>query len=504
MSIHPSIVIFFNDWKVYPEGINAGGGEVAIMALARALSKRGYRVIACANLPDGECRVDGIEFWNFGANYALRQIEERLRNIGPYYCLAATLVHPFLLLDGQENCKVKILINHSANPLASGVEPVTLMNNVDKSVCVSRAQRSYFLIRGAGPEKQVIIPNGFDPDIFPYAGPEGRDWQHLVFIGRLESSKGIHLAVTAYTKLLAKFPRLKFSIFGDSSYWPQFEEGMPALQKNFPGITFHGKVPQSVLSEYLRRAGLLVFPSISFESAGLAVIDAQASGCPAVACAVGGVPEYLFDGLCGKLVHDCSADALEANISNLLENPHTLEMMSRNGKDIARKHTWDLVAQKFIQLAESVVLDKEHPERNAILREEMPEPCKRTFRWREISAPVLSNDHEEIASGKVISLEKIDQYCQLLSDFSAPFLWRGLIADKMGQRDEAEAFFQKALERSDPHDWQALFLITALQADRGRLREAKGFANALLLHNPGFEYRNDLRKLVHECEIRGF
>ena len=76
--------------------------------LARAFQKKGYRVIACANLPEGECSNHGIEFWNFGSNYSLSTIEVRLRDIGPYYCYAATLVHPFLLLKTHKQKGLQI------------------------------------------------------------------------------------------------------------------------------------------------------------------------------------------------------------------------------------------------------------------------------------------------------------------------------------------------------------------------------------------------------------
>ena len=69
MSEKPTVVIFFNDWRVFPKGVNAGGGESATAALAKSIAQMGYRVIACANLPEGEVVHNGIEFWNFGNGY---------------------------------------------------------------------------------------------------------------------------------------------------------------------------------------------------------------------------------------------------------------------------------------------------------------------------------------------------------------------------------------------------------------------------------------------------
>jgi len=85
MRTKPAVVIFFNDWAVYPTGVNAGGGESATIALARAIKGLGHRVIACAYLPEGECEVDGIEFWNFGSDYNLQLIAKRLEGELEYH-----------------------------------------------------------------------------------------------------------------------------------------------------------------------------------------------------------------------------------------------------------------------------------------------------------------------------------------------------------------------------------------------------------------------------------
>jgi glycosyltransferase involved in cell wall biosynthesis len=186
MNNKATVVFFFNDWKVHPSGVNAGGGESATMALARAIAQQGYRVIACANLPQGECSHNGIEFWNFGPAYALHDIEKRLRDIGPYHALCATLVHPLLLLRDHKHCISRIVINHAPSPHASGIEPTTAIELVDYMLCVSEAQRSIIIGRQVEPTKLAVVRNGFDPEIFPYAGPAERDWNQLIFIGRVD------------------------------------------------------------------------------------------------------------------------------------------------------------------------------------------------------------------------------------------------------------------------------------------------------------------------------
>jgi glycosyltransferase involved in cell wall biosynthesis len=349
MKDKPTVVIFFNDWEVFPEGVNAGGGETSTLALAREIVGLGYRVIACANLPKGECNAHGIQFWNFGSSYALHEIEKRLRDIGDYYAVCATLVHPVLLLKSHPNCRAAIVINHAPSAYASGLEPVTVLEVVDRMLCVSHAQR--LMIAGQKPpsEKMVVVRNGFSPDIFTYAGPEDRDWNQMIFVGRLEVPKGIHVLLQVFADLKRDFPELKLSVFGAEAHWAEFNAQKEQMMRDMPGLVFHGKVPQHELAMHMRKAGLLVFPSISFETAGLAIVDAQASGCPVVGFGVGGVPEYLQDGVLGEVVYERTPQALREAISRLLSDRARLEQFSRNGLAYGRNRTWRVVAQDVLR-----------------------------------------------------------------------------------------------------------------------------------------------------------
>jgi glycosyltransferase involved in cell wall biosynthesis len=351
MQEKPAVVIFFNDWEVYPSGVNAGGGESATMALARAIHGLGFRVIACANLPSGECVKDGIEFWDFGNDYSLHELTKRLEGLPAYHCVAATLAHPFLLVRDQQHCLSRILINHSPSIISSGLETSTVVRIVDYMLCVSDIQRSLLLSHKVDSEKIQVVKNGFDPEVFTYAGPEGRDWNQLLFIGRVEAPKGIHVLLKVFAELKIEFPDLKLSVFGDESFWPEFTSHKHDLMRKLPGLQFHGKVPQRELAHHLRRAGLLVFPSQTFETAGLAVVDAQASGCPVVATGVGGVPEYLIDKKLGELVFDKTPQALREAIAVLLRDRPRLIQMSQAAESLGRTRPWKVVAQEIMSWA---------------------------------------------------------------------------------------------------------------------------------------------------------
>lgn len=487
----PAVVLFFNDWKVYPNGVNAGGGESATLALARAVAVLGYRVIACANLPEGECQAHGVEFWNFGAAYDIRSIERRLQAIGPYHCLCATLVHPLLFLRDHKNCVSRILINHSPSAYGSGLEPATVMELLDYMICVSHAQRSLLAKRCPHPDKLVVIRNGFDPEVFTYAGPEGRDWNQLLFIGRVEIAKGIHVLLNAFEALTKEFPELKLSVFGDESQWLEFASLKGEIVKRLPGVTFHGKVPQRELAGHLRSAGLLVFPSTSFETAGLAVVDAQASGCPVVAHGIGGVPEYVLDGKLGDVIYDSTPSALQEAIAKVLRNRERQMAMSRLCEREGRNRPWSVVAEEVMAQA-----DRAAAWRSGNLSPILPESLQRITEAQSHSVEVILHDHEYAGFPELFSNGELARAMQVAPQESWPHLVKGIRLEKSGSVDEAIKEYTVAAERSSSDDWQPFFRLALVHIDRSELDRASVNARKVLERSPDFPLKSQLQKII--------
>ncbi|NBW39858.1 glycosyltransferase family 1 protein [bacterium] len=504
----PKVLIFFNDWPVYPSGANCGGGETATISLAEAFAQRGFETIACGDLPNGETVVRGVQYWDFGQDYGVHRLRNRIQELGSYYAIAATLVHPFLVLGDDPQCLKKILINHSPGVNPSGLESSTVMHMVDHFVCVSEAQKEIVLARGDVPEERIhVIQNGFDPERFVYAGPENRDWNQLMYAGRLEYSKGIHLLLNAFLNLKQKFPRLSLDVYGDASFWPQLQEQIEDLQSSHPGLVFHGKVPQQEIATQLQRAGCLVFPSLSFESAGLSVLDAQASGCPVIASDVGGVREYLNPSA-GVLVPDISHESLQSALERVLSNTDSLSEMSRKGA-LVREQTWDAVARSIAQLfstptarlsTDVPVAEDSSSSADHIIEVTQQSPVfMRSWRSNQFSVEQVLADHEVISAGSAIS---DTQLFELTPDtHGLVHLWKGLRLDAQDRKQEAYEEMKRAYSRRTKDDWQSLFYLTLISVDLEEIPEAKSYAQQLLNEFPDFPLKGDLERFVDKASL---
>ncbi|TGD97212.1 glycosyltransferase family 4 protein [Methylobacterium nonmethylotrophicum] len=87
-----------------------------------------------------------------------------------------------------------------------------------------------------------------------------------------------------------------------------------------PRVRRHGALPPAGLSALYAAADLLVWPAVN-EAWGMALLEAQAHGCPVVAGGYGGVPEVVRDGVTGRVTEPGDAAALARAIRDLAAAP---------------------------------------------------------------------------------------------------------------------------------------------------------------------------------------
>ncbi|HET9090498.1 MAG TPA: glycosyltransferase [Acidimicrobiales bacterium] len=182
----------------------------------------------------------------------------------------------------------------------------------------------------------------------------------LLFVGRIQSLKGVDLALETLIETRARGAATKLAIIGGPS-GPGGRETLAALHERVreAGVISHvGFVaPQAhqLLSTWMRAADVTLVPSRA-ESFGLVALESSACGTPVVASDVGGLPTLVDDAVNGFLLGERDpsawADAVERSL-----DPAVAATLSAGGVKRAAPYTWRAAAESLTALVDTFVAE---------------------------------------------------------------------------------------------------------------------------------------------------
>jgi glycosyltransferase involved in cell wall biosynthesis len=188
----------------------------------------------------------------------------------------------------------------------------------DRIVTISPAQQRDIVERFqvATGAKTVVIALGLDlTTLLQLAPGEADSRQELSiepgdvvfgFVGRMVPIKDLGTLMSAFKLTLAVCPNAVLLLVGDGPLRPTFEDTVRSL-----GISHRVRFAgwNEDLAPVYATIDVLVLSSLN-EGTPVAIIEAMAAGKPAIATAVGGIPDLVADGTTGILVRPRAPEAL--------------------------------------------------------------------------------------------------------------------------------------------------------------------------------------------------
>ncbi|PJJ54496.1 glycosyltransferase [Hymenobacter chitinivorans] len=203
--------------------------------------------------------------------------------------------------------------------------------------------------------RAVVLPNVVDTQLFkPAAGNNtARDRAGagpLLHVAAFnEQAKNLSGILRVVARLSERWPGLTLRIAGYGPAEAELRQLAADLGLLDTHVFFLGKLSPAQVAEQMRQAVCLVLFS-NYENLPCVLIEAQASGLPAVATAVGGVPELLPpDGSRGLLVPPRDEAALEQALSTVLRHPERFEARQLRQHAVAH-FSYGEVGRQFVQL----------------------------------------------------------------------------------------------------------------------------------------------------------
>ncbi|HEY0546074.1 MAG TPA: glycosyltransferase family 4 protein [Pyrinomonadaceae bacterium] len=163
------------------------------------------------------------------------------------------------------------------------------------------------------------------------------DEPRVLFLGRMTKLKGGDVLIRAVAEASARLGRkIQLVLAGDG---PQRTAWARLADKLQVSADFPGWVTREQQAKLLKETTLLAVPSVWPEPFGLVGLEAACFGVPAIAFDVGGVREWLRDGVNGYLAQGSvpTAQAFANRLVEALAQPERLIDMRRAARETARE-----------------------------------------------------------------------------------------------------------------------------------------------------------------------
>ncbi len=217
----------------------------------------------------------------------------------------------------------------------------------------------------ADPSRVEVVHPGVDLDVFR---PQDRatvrarlglpaDAAVLLFAGRIQPLKAPDVLLRAVAELLRRTPSLRSRLVvpvvgGPSGSGLEHPESLAQLSRELgleDVVRFVPPVAQDELARWCAAATLVAVPSYN-ESFGLVAVEAQATGTPVVAAAVGGLTTVVRDGRSGLLVDGHDPVAWADALRRVVEDDALRVRLEAGALEQARRFSWERTAERVLEV----------------------------------------------------------------------------------------------------------------------------------------------------------
>lgn len=223
-------------------------------------------------------------------------------------------------------------------------------------IAVSRYTQS--LVSSLGLKAVTVIPNAMDPhdwDLNAKVPMDLKGFPKLLTVGRLSDRKGQLEVIKHLPKLITVYPELHYHCVGIAAEGARFMAVAETLGVA-SHVTFHGPKTQAELKGYYQACDVFVMLSRPTESGdvegfGIAILEANYFGLPAIGATGSGIEDAIVDGDNGLLIPYDYSDGFVSAVQSLLKDKEGFETRA---KAWASEHDWAKIVKRYVAVIEAL------------------------------------------------------------------------------------------------------------------------------------------------------
>lgn len=281
----------------------------------------------------------------------------KTRKIDAIHIIHTDYAFPMLPELKRRHPKLKVLVTLFNDRAAHFSKSLEVQNSIDAFSSDNNSVYEHYR-QELGQEADLrVIPNAinasdtYNPILYDREKERdsldlNKDDLAVFFIGRISEEKNPDVFLEAASKIVSKYPNIKFFVIGDGPMTPQVKNQVKSI--NNPHVQYMGY--KSEVASYLCAADIFVLPS-SIEGFPLSILEAMAMRVAVIASDVGAVSEVIDDGHDGFVVTPSSADEIVATIDKLRSDGDLLERIKKNARlSVEKKYSNKILGANYRKL----------------------------------------------------------------------------------------------------------------------------------------------------------
>jgi glycosyltransferase involved in cell wall biosynthesis len=232
------------------------------------------------------------------------------------------------------------------------------IKNADRIIAVSHSTKNDILkfYPQISEEKIEVIHHGFDAELFSQKISQEesiavlktynlKPETYLLYVGAIQPRKNLGILIEAFEKIKEKNPEMKL-VFAGAPAW-QHEATFEKIEKSRykEDIVVTGTLAFNQLPALYQNSSAFVFPSL-YEGFGIPVLEAMASGTPAVLANNSSLPEVAGDAALYFKTGD--TDDLVRCLELVMIDNNLREQLIEKGKKRVAEFSWEKCARQTL------------------------------------------------------------------------------------------------------------------------------------------------------------
>ena len=242
--------------------------------------------------------------------------------------------------------------------------------NSSAMIATSTSERKSLELFEIPPDKIALIPNGVDRSYWAMSDAQepnfrteysiAEDAPLVLFVGRLDFTKGLNNLVRAFAESAARIPSARLVLIGQDFGSETVVRNISRALGVEKRINILGALRRDDIRRAFQTATVTVLPSKS-ESFGLAALEAAAAGCPVIVSNSIGVAPY-FEAIDGMVIEPDKSALVE--MLDMILSDERFRKLEQSKLDLMRwsDFAWPTIASSLVHLYAEILSRQDTPQ----------------------------------------------------------------------------------------------------------------------------------------------